>query len=148
MSMLKEFREFAVKGNVIDLAVGVIIGAAFGKIVSSMVNDILMPPIGMAMNGVDFAQLKIELREKVGGVTDATGVIVAKEIPEVAIRYGGFVNEVINFLIVAFCIFLVIKAVNTARKRFEKQAEAAPPLPPAPDVVLLTEIRDLLRAGR
>ncbi|MEW6272742.1 MAG: large-conductance mechanosensitive channel protein MscL [Thermodesulfobacteriota bacterium] len=130
MGILHEFREFAVKGNAIDLAVGVVIGAAFGKIVSSLVNDVVMPPIGLLVGGVDFSNLAITLREK----TDAQ--------PEVVLRYGAFVNTIIDFLIVAAAIFALVKLLNTLRR----QKEEAPPAPPEPtrEVVLLTEIRDAL----
>lgn len=143
MGLLKEFREFAMKGNVVDLAVGVIIGAAFGKIVSVLVDKVMMPPIGYVAGGIDFADKKLVLKEATVDAT--TGKVVS---PEVALGYGEFINALIYFLIVAFCLFMVIKAMNTAKKRFEKQEAAAPPPPPPPDVVLLTEIRDLLRQGR
>jgi large conductance mechanosensitive channel len=115
MKIVKEFREFAMKGSVIDLAVGVIIGAAFGKIVSSLVNDILMPPIGMLLGGLDFSSLAITLRE------------AADKVPAVTLRYGVFVNNVIDFIIVAFCIFMVIRTMNTLRRK-----EAAPAAIAAP----------------
>src|SRR5690242_2973931 len=111
MSMMKEFKEFASKGNVVDLAVGVIIGGAFGKIVSSLVEDVIMPPIGLALSGIDFSKLSITLKEAIG------------DKPAVLIKYGAFLNTVINFLIVAFCIFMVVKALNSMRKK----QEAAPP---------------------
>jgi large conductance mechanosensitive channel len=132
MSLLKEFKEFAMRGNVVDLAVGVIIGGAFGKIVSSLVNDVLMPPIGYAMGGVDFADKKLVLKE---ATADAAAVTV---------NYGSFINTVIDFIIVAFCIFMVIKLMNAAKK---KEAAAPPPAPPSPprSETLLEEIRDLLR---
>lgn len=138
MSMLKEFKAFAMRGNVVDMAVGIIIGGAFGKIITSVVNDVIMPPIGMLIGGVDFADLKIVLKQ---AVIDAAGVEVA---PAVAINYGLLVNNVINFLIVAFCIFMVIKAMNSMKKK----EEAAPAAPPAPtkEEILLTEIRDALRS--
>jgi large conductance mechanosensitive channel len=135
MSLMKEFREFAMKGNVVDLAVGVIIGGAFGKITTSLVNDIIMPPIGMVLGKVDFKDLKLTLLPPAEG------------IKEVAISYGAFINTLIDFTIVAFALFMVIKAMNTMKRKFEKQeavAAAAPAVPPA-DVVLLTEIRDLLK---
>jgi large conductance mechanosensitive channel len=141
MGLLKEFRDFAMKGNVVDLAVGVIIGAAFGKIVSVLVDKVMMPPIGYVAGGIDFADKKLVLKEAV-----YDGAKVVK--PEVALGYGEFINALIYFLIVAFCLFMVIKAMNTAKKRFEKQEAAAPPPPPPADVVLLTEIRDLLKQGR
>jgi large conductance mechanosensitive channel len=131
--MLKEFRTFIMRGNVIDLAVGVIIGAAFGKIVSSLVDDILMPPIGMAMSGLDFKTLAAQLKP---AVVDATGKVVE---PAVEIRYGLFLNALIQFLIVAFCVFLLVKAVNKVMPK--KEEEPAGPS----ETDLLTEIRDLLK---
>ena len=141
MGFIGEFRDFAMKGNVVDMAVGIIIGGAFGTIVKSMVSDVLMPPIGLALGGVDFADKKIVLKEATTKVVEGESVDVAA----VTLNWGVFVNNVISFLIVAFCVFLLIKAMNTAKKRFEKeQEEAAPKVPPA-DVVLLGEIRDLLK---
>ncbi|MET3652124.1 large-conductance mechanosensitive channel protein MscL [Dyella japonica] len=134
MSMIKEFKEFAMRGNVIDLAVGVVIGGAFGKIVTSLVDQIIMPPIGLLTGGIDFAQMKWVL--KAADNTDP-----AHKIAEVAIGYGSFINTLIQFLIIAFAIFLVVKAIN----RITRREEAAPAPPPA-DVVLLTEIRDLLKS--
>ncbi len=133
MGMLAEFREFAMKGNVVDMAVGVIIGGAFGKIVTSLVNDVLMPPIGFVTGGIDFK--------------DKVYVLIAKSdaTPGVTIQWGVFLNAVIQFLIVAFSLFVVIKLMNTARRRFEKQEAAAPAEAP-PDIKLLGEIRDLLKA--
>lgn len=131
MGMMKEFKEFAVKGNVVDMAVGIIIGAAFGKIVSSAVGDVIMPPIGVLLGGVDFSNLAFTVKE-------ATG-----EIPAVIIRYGKFIQTVIDFTIIAFTIFIAIKGINTL-KRKEEEAPAAPPAPSAQEV-LLTEIRDLLK---
>ena len=130
MGLINEFKEFAMRGNVVDLAVGVIIGGAFGKITTSLVNDVIMPPIGMVLGRVDFKDLKLVLIEASEGVK------------EVAISYGAFINTIIDFTIVAFALFLVIKAMNTLKKK-----EAAAPAPAAPpaDVVLLTEIRDLLK---
>jgi len=134
MSMIKEFKEFAMRGNVIDLAVGVVIGGAFGKIVTSLVDQIIMPPIGLLTGGIDFAQMKWVLKP-------ADNTDPAHKIAEVAIGYGSFINTLIQFLIIAFAIFLVVKAIN----RITRREEAAPAPPPA-DVVLLTEIRDLLKA--
>jgi large conductance mechanosensitive channel len=137
--MLKEFREFAMRGNVLDMAVGVIIGAAFGKIVTSFVSDVLMPPIGLLLGKVDFSDLFVNLS---GG--DYASLAAAKAAGAATLNYGLFFNTIIDFLIVAFAIFLLIKQVN----RFMKKPEpppAAPP-PPSPEVVLLTEIRDALRA--
>ena len=133
--MLKEFREFAMKGNVIDMAVGIIIGAAFGKIVSSMVSDIIMPPLGLVMGKVDFTNWYFNLS---GG--DYNTLKAAKDAGAVTINYGVFVNNIIDFLIVAFCIFLIVKQFNRLKK------EAPPPAPAAPpkQEVLLTEIRDIL----
>ena len=130
MSIVKEFREFAIKGNVVDLAVGVVIGAAFGKIVTSLVDQIIMPPIGLLIGGVDFSAYKWVL--KAAG-PDGKG--------EVALQFGAFFNTIIQFAIVALAIFLVIKLMN----RLVRKEEAAPAAPPA-DVALLTEIRDLLKA--
>ncbi len=149
MGLLKEFKEFAMRGNVVDMAVGIVIGAAFGKIVSSLVANVVMPPIGMLLGGVDFSDLKVVLKEGVGEVLDpATGDVVTAAVPEVAISYGLFFNTVLDFVIIAFAIFMVIKAMNTASKRFQKQEEEKPaePAKPSEEVVLLTEIRDSLRA--
>jgi large conductance mechanosensitive channel len=130
MGFAKEFKEFAMRGNVVDLAVGVVIGAAFGKIVTSLVADLIMPPIGYITGGVDFAEKKIVL--KPGDP--------AHKIAETAIHYGNFINSIIQFLIIAFCIFLVVKAINSL-----KEEEAAAPDPaPSKEEVLLAEIRDLL----
>jgi len=129
--MIKEFKTFIMRGNVVDMAVGIIIGAAFGKIVSSFVNDVLLPPIGLAVGGVDFTSLKIILQEAVG------------ETAAVSINYGNFVQTIIDFLIVAFAIFMVIKMMNNLKKK-EETKPAAPAEPPA-DIKLLTEIRDLLK---
>ena len=131
--MLKEFKEFAMRGNVIDLAVGVVIGAAFGKIVTSLVDQIIMPLIGMITGGVDFSNMKWVLKP-----ADASNP--AHKIAEVAVQYGAFINTLIQFIIIAFAIFLVVKAIN----RLTRREPAAPAATPA-DVVLLTEIRDLLK---
>ena len=131
MGMMKEFKEFAVKGNVVDMAVGIIIGAAFGKIVSSAVGDVIMPPIGVILGGVDFSNLAFVVKEAAG------------ELPAVIISYGKFIQTVIDFTIIAFTIFLVIKGINSL-KRKEEEAPEAPPEPTAEEV-LLTEIRDLLK---
>jgi large conductance mechanosensitive channel len=134
MSMLKEFKEFAMRGNVIDLAVGVVIGGAFGKIVTSLVDQIIMPPIGWLTGGIDFSQMKWVLKP-------ADNSDPAHKIAEVAIGYGTFINTLIQFIIIAFAIFLVVKGINKLTRR----QEAVPAAPPA-DVVLLTEIRDLLKS--
>jgi large conductance mechanosensitive channel len=140
--MLKEFKEFAMRGNVIDLAVGIIIGAAFGKIVTSLVNDIIMPPIGLVLGNVDFSDLFVNLDMSKSFASVAEAEAAGAPI----IKYGMFINTVIDFLIVAFAIFLVIRGIN----KFRRKQEAAPPPPPPPstEVVLLSEIRDLLRAQR
>lgn len=137
MAIVKEFREFAMRGNVVDLAVGVIIGAAFGKIVTSLVNDVIMPPIGYLTGGIDFKNLKIFIKHG----------DPAKKIADVTINYGNFINTVIEFLIVAFCIFIMVKAINSLRKQEEAPAPAAEP-EPTKEEVLLTEIRDLLAAKK
>ncbi len=135
--MLKEFKEFAMKGNVMDMAIGIIIGGAFGKIVASFVSDVLMPPIGLLMGGVNFTDFKYVLSEAVIG---ADGVETAAAV---SINYGNFIQVTVDFLIVAFAIFMMIKALNSAKKK----EEAAPAAPPAPskEEVLLGEIRDLLK---
>ena len=131
MSMMKEFREFAMRGNVMDMAVGIIIGAAFGKIVASFVNDVLMPPLGLALGGVDFADLVITMKEASG------------EVAAVTLNYGSFVQTVVDFAIIAFAIFMMIKTMNALKKK-EEVKPAAPPQPSAEET-LLTEIRDLLK---
>ena len=136
MGLIKEFKEFAMRGNVLDMAVGIVIGGAFGKIVSSFVEDILMPPIGVLLGGVTFTDLKIVFKQ---AVMDGENVVT----PEVALRYGNFIQVIFDFLIIAFAIFMLLKAVNKFNKKKE-EAPAAPEAPPA-DVQLLTEIRDLLQ---
>ena len=131
MSILKEFKEFAVKGNVIDMAVGIIIGAAFGKIVSSFVGDVIMPPIGVLIGGVDFTSLALVLKQ------------ATADTPAVVISYGKFIQTVIDFTIIAFAIFLAIKGINS----FKRKEEVAPEAPPEPtkEEMLLAEIRDILK---
>ena len=136
--MLKEFRDFALRGNVLDLAVGLIIGAAFGAIVSSLVDDIIMPPIGLILGGVDFSQLFVVL----DGEGDFNTIAQAKEAGAVTWNIGLFINAVIKFLIVAFAVFLLVKAINRLVRKQEAKAAEAPK--PSEDVVLLREIRDLL----
>ncbi|TVQ76515.1 MAG: large-conductance mechanosensitive channel protein MscL [Phycisphaeraceae bacterium] len=137
MGIVKEFRDFAMRGNVIDMAVGIVIGVAFGRIVTTLVERVIMPPIGMLLGGVDFADKRLLLQE---GVEAADGVVA---VPEVAIFYGEFINVVINFIIVAFAIFLVVKMMNAAKKKQENEEVAAPA--PSEDVLLLREIRDALQ---
>jgi len=134
MSIAKEFRDFIARGNVVDLAVGVIIGGAFGTIVKSLVDQVIMPPIGLLTGGVDFAHLKLVLKP----------AVAASKTAEVAIGYGVFINAVVQFLIVAAAVFLLVKGVNSLRK--EKAADPAPDPAPTPSETLLTEIRDLLKA--
>lgn len=139
--MLKEFKEFALKGNALDLAVGVIIGAAFGAVVSSLVDDIIMPPIGLLLGGVDFSELFVVL----DGEGDFNTIQQAKEAGAATWNIGLFINAVVKFLIVAFAVFLLVKAINRLMRQKEaKAAEPAKPAPPAEDVQLLREIRDLL----
>jgi large conductance mechanosensitive channel len=138
--MLKEFKEFAVRGNVVDMAVGIIIGAAFGKIVDSLVKDLIMPPIGLLLGKVDFANLFIVLREGAQAGPYLT-VEAAQKAGAVTFNYGAFINTTISFVIVAFAVFLLIRAINRLKKE-----EAAKPAPaPAEDIVLLREIRDALK---
>jgi len=138
MGLLKEFKEFAVRGNVMDMAVGIIIGGAFGKIVSSLVSDVIMPPIGVLLGGVDFTGLKLTVKSAVPASEGQAAV------DAVTVNYGAFINTVIDFVIIAFAIFVVIKFMNAA-KRKEVEAPKPPPEPPA-DVKLLGEIRDLLKS--
>ena len=129
--MLKEFREFAMRGNVMDMAVGIIIGGAFGKIIASLVNDVLMPPLGMLIGGMDFSKLAITLRAAEGDVAAVT------------LKYGMFVQQVVDFVIIAFVIFMMIKAMNSLKRK--QEAAPAAPAPPPRQEVLLEEIRDLLK---
>jgi len=131
MSMMSEFRDFAMRGNVVDMAVGIVIGGAFGKIVSSFVNDVLMPPIGLALGGVDFSQLAVTLQEASGDVAAVT------------LNYGAFIQTVVDFIIIAFAIFMVIKAMNNLKKK--EEAAPAPPPKPSEEVTLLREMRDLMK---
>ena len=137
IKFLNEFKQFAMRGNVIDLAVGVIIGAAFGKITNSLVGDIIMPPIGVLVGGVNFTDLVITLKQ---ASVSATGEV----IPAVTINYGSFIQTVIDFLIIAFTIFIFIKLINKLNRQKPKETPATPPTPSA-DIQLLTEIRDLLK---
>ncbi|TAN37405.1 MAG: large-conductance mechanosensitive channel protein MscL [Verrucomicrobia bacterium] len=128
MSLMKEFREFAVKGNVADMAIGIIIGSAFGKIATSLVNDVIMPPLGLLIGGIDFSQKAVTLKAAAGGA------------PAVVLKYGVFINSIVDFTLVALAMFLVIKGMNALRKK-----EATAPVAPTTSEKLLTEIRDLLK---
>ena len=142
--MLKEFKEFAMRGNVLDMAVGIIIGAAFGTIVNSLVTDVIMPPVGLALGGVDFTNLFVTLREGAKAAGPYASLADAKTAGAVTLNYGLFANAIVSFVIVAFAIFMVVKGANSLKT----QQAAAPEAPPAPtkDQLLLTEIRDLLRS--
>ncbi|MDO8898063.1 MAG: large-conductance mechanosensitive channel protein MscL [Bacteroidales bacterium] len=139
MGFVSEFKTFAMRGNVMDMAVGIIIGGAFGKIVASFVSDVIMPPIGLLVGGVDFSDLKVVMKE---AVMQGTEIVT----PAVTLNYGSFVNSVIDFIIIAFAIFMMIKAMNKMKKK-EEAAPAPAPAPPAPsnEEKLLAEIRDLLK---
>ncbi len=139
--MLKEFKEFAMRGNVVDMAVGIVIGAGFGRIVTSFVNDVIMPPLGLLMGGMDFSALFVSLDG-----TSYPSLAVAEEAGAAVIKYGQFINSVLDFVIVAFAIFLVIRGMNTLRrKQAERPAEAPAPPASSAEVQLLGEIRDLLK---
>ena len=145
MGMMQEFREFAVKGNVVDMAVGIIIGGAFGTIVSSLVADVIMPPVGLLLGGVDFVDLFIVLRGEGAFATLAE----AQAAGAVTINYGQFLNNVVSFLIVAFAVFLLIRSINRLKRQEEAQPDTAPaPATPPEDTLLLREIRDSLRTPR
>jgi len=133
MSFIQDFKAFALKGNVVDMAVGVIIGGAFGKIVTSVVNNIIMPPVGVLTGGVDFTDLKVVLKEAEG------------EAEAVTLNYGQFIQDVVDFLIIAFCIFLMIKGIAALSRKKEEEAAPAPAPEPSAEEKLLTEIRDLLK---
>ncbi len=160
MAFLKEFKEFALKGNVMDMAVGVIIGGAFGKIVSSLVNDIIMPPIGALLGNTDFSNLKIDLSrvrdlsssavQKVGDIVGGADAVIADAATEpVYWNYGAFIQQCIDFTILAFCVFLMVKLMNrVAKKKAEAPAAPAPAPAPSKEEQLLAEIRDLLREQR
>ena len=138
MGFIQEFKEFAIKGNMVDMADGIVIGGAFGTLVNSLVSDVIMPPLGLLTSGINFTELKIILRGATTGPDGAT-------LDPVAIQYGLFVQNILNFIIVAFSIFLVIKAINRMRKQKEAPAPAPVPAEPPPEIKLLTEIRDSLR---
>jgi large conductance mechanosensitive channel len=137
MGLIGEFKTFIARGNALDLAVGVIVGGAFGKIVTSLVNDLIMPPVGLALGGVNFTSLKIILKN---ASVDAAGKITEA----ISINYGSFLQTIIDFLIIAFCIFMMVKAINKMKDLNKNEEPVVPAAPPA-DIVLLTEIRDLLK---
>ncbi len=138
--ILQEFKQFAMRGNVVDMAVGVIIGGAFGKIVTSIVGDVIMPAIGLLVGGVNFTDLKLTLK---AAVMEGDQVVS----PDVSINYGNFIQVTFDFLIIAFAVFLLVKGINTLSRKKKEEQPATPPTPPAPpaDIQLLTEIRDLLK---
>ena len=141
MGMMKEFKEFAMKGNLIDIAVGFVMGAAFSKVVSGFIDGMVMPVIGKITSGVDFSQMKYVMQSGIAEVKDASGAVITAATPEVAISYGAFITTLINFIVVAFVVFLIVKAVNKAKKD-----EPAPvPAGPTNEEKLLMEIRDALK---
>jgi large conductance mechanosensitive channel len=142
--MWKEFKEFAMRGNVLDMAVGIIIGAAFGTIVNSLVTDVIMPPVGLALGGVDFTNMFVTLREGAKAAGPYASLAAAKDAGAVTLNYGLFVNSVVSFLIVAFSIFMIVKGANSLKEQ-QVETPATPPAPTA-DQKLLAEIRDLLKA--
>jgi large conductance mechanosensitive channel len=139
MKMLKDFKEFAMKGNVVDMAVGIIIGAAFGKIIASLVNDVIMPPIGLLVGGIDFKQIVITMKDAV--MDPATGNVLHEAV---TLKIGNFIQTVVDFVIVAFAIFMMVKGMTNLNRKKVIEAPAAPPAP-TKDQELLTEIRDLLK---
>lgn len=140
MALLKEFKEFAMRGNVIDMAVGVVIGAAFGKIISSLVDDIIMPLVGVATGGMNFTDYKFVIQQAV--IDGTTQEVIT---PEVTMNWGSWVQTIVDFLIVAFCIFIAIKAINSMKRKQAEEPEELAPAEPTKEEVLLTEIRDLLK---
>ncbi len=138
--IFSEFRDFAMRGNMIDMAVGIVIGGGFGKLITSLVSDVLMPPIGMLLGDVNFTDLKVTLKDAYVDVTGAS-------MPAVTLNYGNFIQTLIDFIIIAFCIFLVVKGINKLRSLSKKGEEEAPATPPEPtkEELLLTEIRDILK---
>ncbi len=140
MGVLKEFKEFAMRGNLVDVAVAFVMGAAFGKIVSSFVDGIVMPVVGMLTGGVDFSEKRVVLKEGISEIKNVDGTVIPA-VAEVSVKYGAFITNLIDFIVVAFAVFLVIKAINSMKKT----EPAAPPAPPTDEVKLLVEIRDLLK---
>ena len=145
MSFIQDFKAFALKGNVMDMAVGVIIGGAFGKIVTSFVSDILMPPLGVLLGGVDFTDLKIVMKDGVPAQLDAAGNEIAAAIEPVTWNYGAFIQNVVDFLIIALCIFFMVKGIAALNRKKEEEPAPAPAPEPTAEEKLLTEIRDLLK---
>lgn len=148
-TFLQDFKAFAMKGNVIDMAVGVIIGGAFGKIVTSVVNDLIMPTVGMLVGGVNFTDLKLTMKEAVPEKLNEAGEVIEAAVPAVTLNYGNFLQQTFDFLIIAFCIFLMVKGIaklnNMKKKEEEAPAEPTPAPEPSAEEKLLTEIRDLLK---
>ncbi|MCQ2302071.1 MAG: large-conductance mechanosensitive channel protein MscL [Bacteroidales bacterium] len=147
MGLFKEFKEFAVKGNVMDMAIGVVIGGAFGKIVTSLVSDLIMPLIGAATGGLNFTDWKWVVRPEVAEQVNEAGEVIQQAVPALTLNYGNFLQVIFDFLIIAFSIFLVVKGINNMKAKFEKPAEPEAPAAPAGPTQeeLLTEIRDLLK---
>ena len=147
MGLFKEFKEFAVKGNVMDMAIGVVIGGAFGKIVTSLVSDLIMPLIGAATGGLNFTEWKWIIRPEVAEQVNEAGEVIQQAVPALTLNYGNFLQVIFDFLIIAFSIFLVVKGINNMKAKFEKPAEPEAPAAPAGPTQeeLLTEIRDLLK---
>ena len=145
-TFLQDFKAFAMKGNVIDMAVGVIIGGAFGKIVTSVVNDLIMPVVGMLVGGVNFTDLKLTMKEAVPEKLNEAGEVIEAAVPAVTLNYGNFLQQTFDFLIIAFCIFLMVKGIAKLSNLKKKEEEAPAPEPePSAEEKLLTEIRDLLK---
>ena len=146
-TFLQDFKAFAMKGNVVDMAVGVIIGGAFGKIVTSVVNDIIMPPIGLFVGGMDFKDLKYVMQEAVPEKLNEAGEVIEAAVPEVTLNYGNFLQQTFDFIIIAFSIFLFVSFIKkmSEKKKAEEPAAPAPPPAPSKEETLLTEIRDLLK---
>lgn len=143
MGMIKEFKEFAVKGNLVDIAVAFVMGAAFGKIVTAFIDGIVMPLVGLLTGGVDFSDKVVVLKEGVPAVKDAAGKVVTPEVAAVTLKYGAFITNLFDFIVVAFCMFLVIKAINKLKK--EEPAPVPKPAEPSSSDKLLMEIRDALK---
>jgi large conductance mechanosensitive channel len=143
MGFIKEFKDFAMRGNLIDFAVGVVVGGAFGKVTSSFVDGIIMPVIGTLIGNQDFSEMKLKIQDGSKAIMDAAGNVTTKEVPEVYLKYGEFITTIIDFTAVAFAMFLVVKAMN--KMKAKEAAAPAPPPAPSKEETLLTEIRDLLK---